>query len=117
MTFSNRPYNDRGLKKWRGFFLSEHSQQIADDKKAPEWQTAMDQEVVYHILHGILQHRSMLAIQLYSSNVSPDPYIVGRIAAVEGDLLYVRTDDGQQVVELEAIRYVEEHTFHKWYED
>lgn len=54
MTFSNRPYNDRGLKKWRGFFLSEHSQQIARDKASPEWHDAMDQEVVYHILHRVL---------------------------------------------------------------
>ncbi|MBC1890045.1 hypothetical protein HCA63_16940 [Listeria booriae] len=109
----SKQYNN--MKKWRGFFLSQHIEQL--EKMEDDWKEVMSQELVYQVLNSAIQNRSILAIQLYSSNMSPDPYIVGRISGVEGDLLHVQTVEGIQVVELEEIRYVEERTFQKWYEN
>ncbi|MDT0112159.1 hypothetical protein QJV45_16960 [Listeria booriae] len=109
---SGKQYHN--MKKWRGFFLSQHIEQL--EKVEDEWEEVMSQELVYQVLNSVIQNRSTLAIQQHSSDLSPGPYIIGRIAAVEGDLLHVQTNENIQVVELESIRYVEERKFQKWFE-
>ncbi|MBC1937876.1 hypothetical protein HCA69_16050 [Listeria grandensis] len=109
--------NDRGMKKWQGFLLSEHAASMETTKNAPTWQNVMDQEVIYHVLHQAIQHRAMIAIQLFKTEGdAPDDYIEGRIVGVEGDWLHVHTEAEIKTIDLASIRYVEERSFQKWYD-
>ncbi|MBC2177779.1 hypothetical protein HCB27_14305 [Listeria booriae] len=109
--------NDRGMKKWQGFLLSEHATSMESAKNAPKWQDVMDQELIYQVLHQVIQHRANITIQLFKAEgETPDAYIEGRIVGAEGDWLHVQTDAGVKRVDLAAIRYVEERSFQKWYD-
>ncbi|MBC2676312.1 hypothetical protein [Listeria booriae] len=113
---SFRNSEDRGMAKWQGFLLSEHTANMEMKKRAPKWHDVMEQEVIYHVLHKVLKNQSVITIQTFKSDGdSPDPYIEGRIIGVDGDEIYVQTVEGVKTVELEMIRYAEERSFQKWY--
>ncbi|MBC1914238.1 hypothetical protein HCA73_16415 [Listeria booriae] len=107
---------DRGMKKWGGFLLSEHTEHLEEEKKAPQWEIPMDQEMIFQILRSIIENRSVAAIQLFKADATePDPFIEGRIVATEGDWIHVRAIEGIRVIDLESIRYIEERGYRKWY--
>ncbi|RQW65314.1 hypothetical protein DUK53_17090 [Listeria sp. SHR_NRA_18] len=79
MTFSNRPYQDRGKKKWRGFMLSEHTASLeAEERKPQDWKEAMSQESIVAVLHQAVSQRAVLRIQIYKDlGESPGPDVLG----------------------------------------
>ncbi|MBC1209744.1 hypothetical protein HB816_00955 [Listeria booriae] len=110
-------YHDRGMKKWGGFLLSEHTAKMEAESRLPTWEKPMDQESIYRVLHQVIQHRAVAVIQLYKEEEEvPDAYIEGRIVAVEGDWLHVQVGNTVQVIDLEMIRFVKERGYQKWYE-
>ncbi|MBC1212471.1 hypothetical protein [Listeria booriae] len=115
MTFSDR--KDRGMKKWGGFLLSEHTEHIEASAKQPVWRKVQEEEEISQILQHIIQNRLVAAMQLFKAEgESPDADIEGRIVATEGSLLHVQTVDTLKVIEFESIRNVEERSYLKWYE-
>ncbi|MBC1780581.1 hypothetical protein [Listeria booriae] len=107
---------DRGMKKWGGFLLSEHTEYLEEEKKMPKWETPMDQESIFQVLQNIIENRSVAAIQLFKADATePDLFIEGRIVATEGDWIHVRATEGIRVIDLESIRYIEERGYRKWY--
>ncbi|EUJ47411.1 hypothetical protein [Paenilisteria rocourtiae] len=109
-------YKDRGLKKWGGFILSEHTAHMEQSNRIPQWKVAMDEAAIQSILTHATSHHVMLAIQEYQAvGIDAQPDIVGQLIGIEGDSIYIRTSSGIQAIELTNIRHVEERRIEKWY--
>ncbi|MBA3926376.1 hypothetical protein [Listeria rustica] len=109
-------YKDRGLKKWGGFILSEHTAHMEQSNRAPQWKAAMDEDVIQSVLNRATSHHVMLAIQEYQPmGVEAQPDIIGQLIGIEGDSIYIRTSTGIHAIELVNIRHVEERRIEKWY--
>ncbi|WP_088816529.1 MULTISPECIES: hypothetical protein [Listeria] len=112
---------DRGIQKWQGFFLSEHSEQLAQDQEHDAWLEEMSSEKVQDVLAvGLLQQR-LLVIQLKPEQVDtgegyPEPLIKGYVRGSEGERLILQTNQGVQQVVVAHIHHVHcEERVQKWY--
>ncbi|WP_260443655.1 hypothetical protein [Listeria immobilis] len=58
-------YQDRGIKKWQGFFLSEHNEQMDQQQASSKlkWREAMSSECIESVLSAAITHQSSLVIQ------------------------------------------------------
>ncbi|WP_228469170.1 hypothetical protein [Listeria seeligeri] len=112
-------YQDRGIKKWQGFFLSEHNEQMdqQQDSTKLKWRKTMSSECIESVLSTAITHQSTLVIQKKPLNddAFPEPDVVGKIAGVEEELIYIRTATEVISVPLFSILNVEERTVEKWY--
>lgn len=112
-------YQDRGIKKWQGFFLSEHNEQMdqQQDSTKLKWRKTMSSECIESVLSAAITHQSTLVIQKKPLNddAFPEPDVVGKIAGVEEELIYIRTATGVISLSFSSILNVEERTVEKWY--
>ncbi|AQY49671.1 hypothetical protein PWEIH_06781 [Listeria weihenstephanensis FSL R9-0317] len=109
-------YKDRGMKKWGGFILSEHTAHIEQANQAPQWKEAMDEASIQDVLEHALSHRVMLAIQEHQAiGIEAKADILGQLIGIEGDSIYIRTSSGIKAIELSNIRHIEERRLEKWY--
>ncbi|MBC1937553.1 hypothetical protein HCA69_14340 [Listeria grandensis] len=109
-------YTDRGMKKWGGFILSEHTAHMEQANKTPEWKEAMSEEQIESILQHATSQRVMLAIQEYQAiGVDAQADIIGQLIGIEGNSIYIRTSTGISATELANIRHIEERRLEKWY--
>lgn len=56
-------YRDRGIKKWQGFFLSEHNEQM-DQQQASnrlKWREAMSSECIESVLSAAITHQFFIS--------------------------------------------------------
>ncbi|EUJ53531.1 hypothetical protein [Listeria fleischmannii] len=65
---------DRGIKKWGGFFLSEHSEQIEREKQHFNWKEKMSEEHIEQILSNALLHQKVVIIQQKLVDDDLDPF-------------------------------------------
>ncbi|WP_243279920.1 hypothetical protein [Listeria seeligeri] len=112
-------YHDRGIKKWQGFFLSEHNEQMdqQQDSTKLKWRKAMSSECIESVLSAAITHQSSLVIQkkpLHADSF-PESDIVGRIVGIDEDLLFIRTATEVISLPFSSILNVEERTVEKWY--
>ena len=109
------PYQDRKKLKWQGFFLSEHTAELAKLKKQQEFvvepRQQMEESEIHEILNYAVTHNKMVSVQLnecFENKFKSD--ITGRIDGYRGIFMFI----GSSVVDLENIRNVEIHTEKKW---
>lgn len=78
-------YQDRGMKKWGGFLLSEHTEAMQNAEPTLVWKEAMTTEFIESVLASAMTHQSMLVIQKkpLGPEASPENDIIGRISGVE----------------------------------
>lgn len=111
-------YNDRKKLKWNGFYLSEHTRQLADQAVNEAFVQAakpsLTMEEIDRILYeAILRDRS-IAIQKEEVDEEGHypPDIVGKIQGHDELGIYI---NGEKI-HYDEIRNVEFHTFQKWSE-
>lgn len=112
----NRYYHDRGLKKYSGFYLSEHSSEIESSKKVrravnlakPQMTSLAIQQVLNQ---GILKS-SQVSIQIEAVNEEGYYYddVVGRIVGYDELGIYISNEK----VGYDEIRHVKEYQLPKW---
>lgn len=86
---SARNYVDRGMAKWMGFFISEHTSALLQMGNEIDFSKQMDREEIHIILGQVyLNH---LEIILYT-NESHEPFI-GKIVDIENWTIYFRTNN------------------------
>lgn len=113
-----REYEDRGIMKWRGLFLSEHTAELDKKEKADEEVlrlTQQSREEIEHYLERSLKHNKLLSIQLNTlddlGRTKPD--IIGVFRGfVDLDTLLI----SDEYISLEDIRHVRMKEFQKWSE-
>lgn len=49
-------YQDRGMKKWGGFLLSEHTEAMQDAEPTLVWKEAMTTEFIESVLASAMTH-------------------------------------------------------------
>lgn len=112
-------YEDRKMKKWAGFFLSEHNEQLSAEKKKTAIIEAKEEqsiEEITKILKRMWEKRLVCSIQLnFIDNGSYYPDIVGTIEGFTDELIIVQTEEGIKSLSETAIRNVQENERIKWF--
>lgn len=114
-------YNDRKLMKWEGFFMSEHSEQLAQNMKdgsyvAPRKPQMDDEGISYQLAHSYHEHR-LAYVQLNElENGLFDVDIKGIVRGFDESEVHFNTLSGFVTVPLESIRHIEVPEFVKWYD-
>ncbi|MBC1578900.1 hypothetical protein HCJ21_08920 [Listeria seeligeri] len=110
-------YQDRGMKKWGGFLLSEHTEAMKTAEPLLTWKESMTTEAIENVLGSAMTHSSMLVIQKkpLDPEAAPEKDIIGRISGVENNTIYIRNSEGIIPLSFSVIRNVEERSVEKWY--
>ncbi len=101
---------DRGIQKWGGFILSEHSEQIEHEKKHLSWKEAMSEEKIGLLLSEALLHQQTIIIQqklaVYTPNGFPEANLIGRIVGIQDGDLWIRSGEKNVKVPFDSIHHV-----------
>ncbi|WP_234288529.1 hypothetical protein [Listeria ivanovii] len=112
-------YQDRGIKKWQGFFLSEHNEQMDKQQASSrlKWREVMSSECIESVLSAAITHQSSLVIQKKPQNADsfPEPDVIGKIVGIDEELLFIRAATEVISLPFSSILNVEERTVEKWY--
>jgi hypothetical protein len=109
-------YKDRGLLKWQGFFLSDHTETIAKDKRKTSYIVAerpqMDEGEIGNTLATAFANRQEVSVQKKETDINGyyDLDIVGLIQGFDEEYIYI----GDAKIQLDEIRNVEVKEFIKW---
>lgn len=116
-----RDYDDRGMMKWLGFYLSEHTAEM--DKESAErnktWQRkkAMTSQEISDVLENAYYTNSAVSIQLNLLNAEGQAFadIFGTIEGHDDENLFIATPDkDMQIIPNDSIHHVELIPFEKW---
>lgn len=113
-----KEYLDRGIVKWNGMFLSEHTEAMYNKKIAqqnqPKQKKAMSVPQIQTILVDAYQNHLVIAIQKEERNLEGDylPDITGQIVGFDDRGLFI----DQQKVDFDEIRHVEILSNCKWFQ-
>ena len=61
---STREYQDRGMAKWQGFFLSEHTSEIAKEKRMEHYTSRLTKEEKWTLLTQLYVHRQLACFRV-----------------------------------------------------
>ena len=115
----NERYVDRGVVKWMGMFLSEHTASIQTDKKKRsfivEKKEQMNEFDIYSILNEAITNNSMVIIQVEEINTDGNYQedLIGWIEGYEDSYIYL---SGNKIA-LESIRNIQLYSQLKWSEN
>ena len=104
-----RTYQDRGMKKWAGFYLSDHTAKINQDNKKRNTiyvrKTPMDQKDIRAMLLKSFGEHRKVSVQLKDLSIDNDlqAYIVGFVEGYQEDTAII----SRNLVLIEDINYIE----------
>lgn len=91
--FFRNDYYDRGMVKWQGYFLSDHTEDV--DKYSKKWainrerqdQVEMSQEIISQYLMKAFDQRFPVTIQLrnHTTGGIASPFYHGKVMGFQGD--------------------------------
>jgi len=61
---ATREYTDRGMAKWQGFFLSEHTSEIAKEKRVEHYTSRLTKEEKWTLLTQLYVHRQLACFRV-----------------------------------------------------
>ena len=102
-------YQDRGMKKWQGFMLSDHIATLNRDKeekaKVYTEKDTMSETEVSQVLLQAFANNKLVSVQLKEKTLDKkiQPDIVGLVKGYEGDNIVIGTNE----VELSNINNIE----------
>ena len=98
---SARDYQDPGMQKWMGFFLSEHTSSLSEEKNRVDFSTDLTPV-----------EKSLLLSQLYINRLKGSfrfrekegkSRILGEVRELSPQEISVRTDEGYRLIRLDDI--------------
>ncbi|WP_035052938.1 hypothetical protein [Carnobacterium pleistocenium] len=116
MNYLNKEYHDRGIKKWAGFYLSEHTavqEKLTNERHEvnPQKQQMDPQEIASVVNESILKNKSIaIQIEAVDQNGCYKDDVVGLI--VGGDELGIYVNDTK--VDFDEIRNIQFISLKKW---
>lgn len=102
-------YQDRGMKKWQGFMLSDHIAALNKDKennaKVYTEKDSMSEADISQVLLQAFANNKVVSVQLKEKTLDKkiQPDIVGLLKGYEGDKIII----GDNKVELSDINHIE----------
>lgn len=100
---STRQYVDRGMAKWMGFFISEHSTALSDMGQEINLNEAFDQEQIALIIGQIYVHQVKVYLYLKGSRQP----MLGTVKDLVNGLIYFETQKNIERVLLEEVVNIE----------
>ncbi|ANZ60957.1 hypothetical protein AYR62_11720 [Secundilactobacillus paracollinoides] len=108
--FFDRYYKDRGVVKWQGFYLSDHTaalkKQAAQEAKTYPAKPKQTMETISSLLADAFANGNVVSIQLNNLDVNGEyhPDVVGRLAGYQDEMIYMNEKAPMMISE---IRHVE----------
>ena len=109
---SARDYQDPGMQKWMGFFLSEHTSSLGEEKNRVDFSTNLN-----------LVEKLLLLSQLYVGQLKgcfvikerkQKTTVIGEVSELSPQTLSIRTNEGYRlvgIVDILEIRLCEEEVY------
>ena len=107
--FFRRDYHDRGMMKWAGFFLSDHTSALKKEaakkveKKLPRQASDEIDERLIDAWHS--KRHVHIQLNIVDENDIPD-FIEGRVMGTKDDSVVVKSRDEYQRFEIDEIRNI-----------
>ncbi|EDP67683.1 hypothetical protein CAT7_03279 [Carnobacterium sp. AT7] len=116
MNYLNEEYHDRGIKKWAGFYLSEHTAAqenlTAEMKKVNPQKKQMDSEEITSVINEAILKNKSVAIQIEA--VDQNGYykddVIGLV--IGGDELGIYVNDTK--IDFDEIHNIQFVSLKKW---
>lgn len=116
-----RNYDDRGMAKWMGFYLSEHTSEMEKDNTIRNTiyyrREKMSEIEISSILDTAYRYRYSVIIQLDALNTEGFAFedVTGVVEGFNGNKLYLSdVETGIQVVSINSINHIALSTTEKW---
>ena len=98
---SARDYQDPGMQKWMGFFLSEHTSSLSEEKNRVDLSTDLNPVekllLLSQLYVGQLKGSFMVKEKNYKST------ILGEVRELSPQEILVRTDEGYRLIRVDDI--------------
>ena len=95
---SARDYQDPGMQKWMGFYLSEHTSSLSEEKKRVDFSIDLDPVEKLHLLSQlyISQLKGSFLVKERKQKVT----IIGKVRELSSKSLSIRTNEGYRLIEV-----------------
>lgn len=98
---SAREHQDRGMMKWMGFFLSEHTTSLSEDKKKVNMTSDLTKEEKL-VLIGQLYASQLQGLFIVKEDKRKATYL-GQVTGLSPKEITIKTADGYQLLQVENI--------------
>ncbi|HBF73809.1 MAG TPA: hypothetical protein DDW71_00925 [Lactobacillus sp.] len=111
--FFDHDYRDRGVVKWQGFYLSDHTaalkKQAKQEAKKYPARAQQSMEEISQVLSEAYANGQTVSVQLNNRNLNGEflPDLVGKVIGYEDEMVYL---EGQQGFEIGDVRNIERGT-------
>ena len=116
-----RNYDDRGMAKWMGFYLSEHTSEMEKDNTIRNTiyyrREKMSEIEISSSLDTAYRYRYSVIIQLDALNTEGFAFedVTGVVEGFNGNKLYLSdVETGIQIVSINSINHIALSTTEKW---
>lgn len=107
--FFKNDYHDRGMLKWQGFFLSDHTSAIKKEaaQDIPELRPEMNQSEIGSILNDSWESCTKVSIQLNQVNGNAVPIeIHGYVKGYQEDKICISVKGSMRLISIDSIRNI-----------
>ncbi len=108
--FFDSEYRDRGMLKWQGYFLSDHTSALKKEakKKPPKMLEQQPGEIIAELLMSAWQTKKPVVVQLKEVDQSRVPVqFIGTVQGYQADRIGINTGEEIKYAELEEIKNVQ----------
>ena len=98
---SARDYQDPGMQKWMGFFLSEHTSSLGEKKKRVDLSTDLNQVEKLLLLSQLYVGRLKGSFVVKEKNHKST--ILGEVRELSTEEISLRTDEGYRLIRVDDI--------------
>ena len=98
---SARDYQDPGMQKWMGFYLSEHTSSLSEEKNRVDFSIDLDPVEKLHLLSQLYvgQLKGCFVVKERKQKMT----IIGKVSELSPQTLSIRTNEGYRLVEFTDI--------------
>lgn len=95
---SARDYQDPGMQKWMGFYLSEHTSSLSEEKTRVDFSIDLDPVEKLHLLFQlyISQLKGFFVVKEKRQKAT----IIGEVRELSHQTLSIRTNEGYRLIEV-----------------
>lgn len=98
---SAREYQDRGMQKWMGFFLSEHTTSLNEERNRVDFSTDLSKAQKLLLISQLYvgQLKGRFSVRYKTQKI----IIIGEVKELSSKEISVRTSDGYKLVQIDDI--------------
>lgn len=98
---SARDYQDPGMQKWMGFYLSEHTSSLSEEKNRVDFSIDLDPVEKLNLLSQL--YVGQLKGSFVVKEKKQKTTIIGEVSELSPQILSIRTNEGYRLIEVADI--------------